>query len=301
MGRRNSSFTDEVVVIGAAKHPFRDLYHWLLKANWWQVIGLIVSLFLGVNLLFALGYLTIGGLVNARPGNFWDAFFFSVQTMGTIGYGAVYPGTLAANALVTAEAIAGLLVTALSTGLIFQRFSQPRAEVVFSRFFCIGVVDGVPTLMGRLGNDRSDPIVNAEIHLDLIRTIITAEGHTLYRSSKLTLVRDRAMSLFRTWNIMHTIDASSPLLGMTPQTAKANEVELSILVTGTDGVTNQHIHARSRYVTDEIIFGARPVDLLKERSDGKFEIDIRKFDDLEPTQATESFPFRWDGVSQRQA
>jgi inward rectifier potassium channel len=294
MARRNISFADEVVVLGAEKHFFRDLYHALLKANWWQVIGLITGLFLLVNVFFACSYLAVGGLVNARAGNFADAFFFSVQTMGTIGYGSVYPGTLAANLLVTSEAVVGLLVMALSTGLIFQRFSQPRAEVVFSKCFCISLVDGVPTLMGRLGNDRSDPIVNAEIHIDAVRTVKTAEGHLLYRSSNLKLVRDRAISLFRTWNVMHTIDESSPLYNVTPASATADELELSVLVTGIDGVTNQQIHARCRYETHEILFGARPVDLLRERSDGKFELDIRKFDHLEPTPATPTFPYHWE-------
>ncbi len=291
--KKKSTLSDEVVVVGATPHPIRDLYHWLLKAGWVHVLGLITALFLGVNVLYALAFIVVGGIANSH-GTFSDAFFFSVQTMGTIGYGAMYPQTMAANVLVTSEAVVGLLVTALSTGLVFQRFSQPRAYVVFSSRLAISVVDGVPTLMGRLGNDRNDAIVNAEIHLDIVRTVKTAEGTTLYRSTELKLVRHRATTLSRTWSVMHVITPDSPLFGMTPEQAIADELEASLSVFGVDEITHQTVHARERYQTHEILFGAKPVDLLTDLPGGKLQLDIRRFDEMEPTPKTESFPFSWD-------
>jgi inward rectifier potassium channel len=291
--QKKPTLADEVVVVGATPHPIRDLYHWLLKADWVHVLGLITTLFLGVNVLYALAFLAVGGIANSH-GTFGEAFFFSVQTMGTIGYGAMYPQTLGANLLVTSEAVVGLLVTALATGLVFQRFSQPRASVVFGSRLAIAPIDGVPTLLGRLGNDRNDAIVNAELHLDIVRTVKTAEGTTLYRSAELKLVRSRATSLSRTWSVMHIITPDSPLYGLTPEQAIADELEASLSVFGVDEITHQTVHARERYLTHQILFGAKPVDLLSELPGGKLQLDIRRFDDMEPTQKTPSFPFSWD-------
>jgi inward rectifier potassium channel len=289
---KKPTFADEVVMVGVTPHPFRDLYHWLLKAEWAHVIAIITVLFLGVNVLYALAFLVVGGIANAT-GSFSDAFFFSVQTMGTIGYGAMYPQSMAANVLVTSEAVVGLLVTALATGLVFQRFSQPRAYVVFSSRLVISEVDGVPTLMGRLGNDRNDLIVNAEMHLDIVRTVKTKEGHLLYRSAELKLVRHRATSLSRTWSVMHVITPDSPLYGLTPEQAVTDELAATLSVFGTDEVTHQTVHAHERYDTPYIIFGARPVDTLSPLPDGKLQLDLSKFDEIEPTQKSDTFPFSW--------
>ncbi len=289
---KKPTLADEIVMVGVQPHPFRDLYHWLLKANWSHVIGLITVLFLGVNVLYAFAYLALGGIANST-GTFADAFFFSVQTMGTIGYGAMYPQSLAANVLVTSEAVVGLLVTALATGLVFQRFSQPRAYVVFSSRLVISEVDGVPTLMGRLGNDRNDLIVDAEMHLDLVRTAKTKEGHLLYRSAELKLVRNRAASLSRTWSVMHVITPDSPLYGLTPEQAITEELAATLSVSGVDEVTHQTVHAHERYDTDYIVFGARLVDTLTPLPTGTLQLDLSKFDDIEPTAPTASFPFSW--------
>jgi inward rectifier potassium channel len=200
---------------------------------------------------------------------------------------------MAANLLVTSEAVANLLVTALSTGLIFARFSQPRASVIFSSRLVISELDGQPTLMGRLGNDRNDAIVNAEISVDIVRTVRTREGATLYRSASLHLVRSRANSLTRTWTVMHVITGESPLFGVTPQSAVREELEAVVSVFGVDEVTHQTVHARERYQTSDLIFGARLRDLLSERPDGKLQLDVRGFDEIDPTPATPGFPWSW--------
>jgi inward rectifier potassium channel len=198
-----------------------------------------------------------------------------------------------ANLLVTSEAVANLLVTALSTGLIFARFSQPRASVIFSSRLVISELDGQPTLMGRLGNDRNDAIVNAEVSVDIVRTVRTKEGATLYRSAALHLVRSHATSLSRTWTVMHVINEESPLFGVTPQSAVREELEAVVSVFGVDEVTHQTVHARERYQTFDLVFGARLRDLLSERPDGKLQLDVRGFDEIDPTPATPGFPYSW--------
>src|SRR5262249_47047312 len=160
----------EIHILGAPRVGLRDLYHGLLRVPWWAALGTIVGGYLALNAVFATLYLAVGGIANAEPGSFADAFFFSVQTMGTIGYGAMHPAPRVANALVVAESVTGLVVTALATGLVFARFSQTRARVVFSSRAAIGPMDGVPTLMIRVGNERGNRIVDASFRLGLTRT-----------------------------------------------------------------------------------------------------------------------------------
>jgi inward rectifier potassium channel len=152
-------------------------------------------------------------------------------------------------------------------------------------------MNGIPTLMFRFGNERGNQIVNAQIHLVLMRTERTAEGGTFYRSYDLKLVRDKALSLSRSWSAMHVIDRDSPLYGHTPESVQAQEVELHVMVLGTDDTTMQAIHAGHRYFTNHIHWGMRFVDILSETEDGNMLLDLHKFHDLQPTEPTADFPY----------
>ena len=159
-----------------------DLYHLLVDSPWPRLLGIIATLFLIVNALFAFAYLAGGdGIENARPGSFIDAFFFSVQTMGTIGYGRLAPGTVWSNLLVTVEVITGVLGLAMVTGLVFAKFSRPTARVVFSQRAVVTPHDGVPSLMFRMANARGNRIVEARVRAVLARDETTAEGETMRR------------------------------------------------------------------------------------------------------------------------
>ncbi len=278
-------------VVGARQPGFRDAYHALLRMPWWQVIAVIASIFLVLNALFAALYLVVGGVANARPGSFLDAFFFSVQTMGTIGYGAMFPASRAANAIVVIETIVGLLVTALATGLVFVRFSLTRPRIVFSHYASIGPMDGVPTLMIRLGNDRSNQIYDAQMRLMLTTTTRTPEGVPFYRTADLKLVRDRAPALARSWTVLHRIDEKSPLHGQTPESLASLEAELLVTVSGVDDTSLQAVHARWTYEHPLIVWGSRLADVLSETPDGNILLDLRRFHELTPTAPTESFPW----------
>jgi inward rectifier potassium channel len=280
-----------VLVIGTKRAVFRDFYHRFLRLSWPLALLSIVALFLLLNVVFAGLYLEVGGITNARPGSLTDAFFFSVQTMGTIGYGAMYPGTPAANVLVVAEAVLGLLVTAVATGVVFAKFSQSIAQIVFSRHVTITPWDGVPTLMFRVGNERGNQIIEAQIRVVLIRTERTREGVTFYRMTDLPLTRDRSPAFSRSWSIMHTIVPGSLLHGQTPESLKASETELLIAVVGIDDTSLQPVHARHTYTDSEILWGARHVDILHERADGRLVLDVRKFHDVMATEPTDDFPY----------
>ncbi len=282
---------DGVVVVGAQSHPLRDAYHSILKARWSTLLVGIACAFLASNAFFALGYLMTGGVYGVREGSFRDAFFFSVQTMGTIGYGAMYPQTTAANLLVVGESVVGLILTALATGIVFARFSQTTGMVIFSRRAVISPFDGVPTLSLRVGNDRASAIFDAQVRLVLTRTERTSEGITFYRMYDLALIRDRAPALYRSFSVMHRIDEKSPLYGMSPNSCRMDETELLVSLVGTDDTSLQPVHGRRRYTDADIEWGARLADVLRERPDGILELDVRKFHEIVPTKPTETFPY----------
>ena len=280
-----------VIVTGIPRAQFRDFYHRFLRLPWPVALGAIVAAFLLLNVLFAAIYFASGGIANARPGSFADAFFFSVQTMGTIGYGSMYPSTPFANAVVVAEAVAGLLVTAVATGLVFNKFSQSTARILFTKHVTIAPWEGVPTLMLRLSNERGNLILDAQVRVILTRTQKTKEGVTFYKMIDLPLVRERSHAFTRSWMVMHTITKDSPLHGMSPESLKANEVEITVAVIGTDDTSLQPVHARHEYSDSEILWGMRHADILQEREDGRIVLDLNRFHDVVPTTPTEDFPY----------
>ena len=288
---RGSLQEEGIVVVGATSHPLRDAYHSLLRMRWTGVLVTIAVLFLATNAVFAVLYLEVGGITGAREGSLRDAFFFSVQTIGTVGYGAMYPTSTGANTLVTIESIAGVILTALATGIVFARFSQTTSRLVFTSKVCVGPMDGVPTVMLRVGNDRASLIFEATIRVIMTRTVITKEGVTFYRMVDLPLARERSLALSRSWTVMHVIDEKSPLFGMTPDECNLEELEITASVVGTDDTSLQPVHARRRYESKDIVWGARPADVLSELPDGRIALDVRKFDMIIPTQPTETFPY----------
>jgi len=281
----------EIHVLGERRAPLRDFYHALLRRPWRHTIAAISGVFLAANALFAIAYVVSGGVAHAGPRSFVDAFFFSVQTMGTIGYGAMYPESPAANVLVVAESITSLTLTALATGLVFAKFSRSTARLVFTRQAVISPIDGVPTLMFRLSNQRGNRIVDAHITCVLVRKEVSGEGHTFYRMLDLHPTREHALSLSRSWSVMHPIDQRSPLHGKTPDDLAADETEIGVMVVGLDETTMQPVHASHQYFAHQVIWGARHADIITEAPNGDLVLDLDKFHDTAPTAPCASFPY----------
>src|SRR5262249_38235674 len=268
-------------VVGSPRSGFRDAYHALLKMPWWDAIGLIILAYLVLNVIFALIYRVVGGVANAST--FLDTFFFSVQTIGTIGYGTMFPVTRMANLIVACESVTGLLFTAVATGLIFVRFSQTRGRILFSKCAVISPMDGVPTLMIRLGNERRNAIYDAEMHLNLVRARRTAEGQPFYRFENLKLVRQRAPTLMQPWTMIHGMDETRPLQGPTPEALADAEAELEVALSGIDDTSLLPVHGRYTYEHFSIYWGAKLVDILSETPDRNLVLDLTRFHDVEPT------------------
>jgi inward rectifier potassium channel len=257
---------------------WRDPYHLLLKIPWIGFMGLVSVAYLSLNTLFALAYLAGGDcLAGAKPGDFGDAFFFSVQTLASIGYGAIHPKTFYANSIVTIEAIASLLLIAVVTGLAFARFSQPIAKVLFSQFIIITEHNRQPTLMFRVANERHNFILEATAQMYLILDEVTAEGDFIRRIHELKLLRQRTPSLILTWTIMHSIDLASPLYGLTASDLAQRHANISVLISGVDETVAYTITARHVYITEEILFDHRFEDIIHNADSGDRFFDYSRF------------------------
>jgi inward rectifier potassium channel len=280
-----------VSVIGAPRTTLRDFYYLFLKVRWSVAIAVIVAAYMALNALFAVAYLATGGVTNARAGSFYDAFCFSVETMGTVGYGWMYPTSAAANAVMIVQSVTSLIVTAVATGLVFAKFSRSSARVVFSKHAVIGPMDGVPTLMLRVGNERGNQILEATIRVALVRTEVTREKMKFYRMYDLRLTRERSPAMSRSWTVLHPIDEASPLFKATPESILRDEIEIIANLVGTDDTSLQPVHARKRYEEHEIVWGARHEDILTEAEDGTVVLDIRRFHDIRATEPLDGFPY----------
>jgi len=260
------------------------MYHYVLKLSWPAFFGLVSVVFIFANLVFASAYLARpGSIANARPGAFEDAFYFSVQTIATIGYGGMHPATRYAHLLVVFEALTGILGIAVITGLTFTRFSRPSARVLFSNRVTLTPRDGVPHLMFRMANWRRNRIVEARLRIIMLVTERTREGEVLRRQIDLPLVRAETAIFFLTWTAMHRVDEASPFFGTGAMEAlRAKRAELFLALTGFDETIGQTIHARREYALDDIVVGVRFADVLTLMPDGSREIDYRKFHDVVP-------------------
>jgi inward rectifier potassium channel len=273
----------EIEGIGAWYTYWRDPYHLVLTIPWSGFLALIALGYVFANSVFALAYLAGGNCIaNARPGNFLDAFFFSVQTMASIGYGVMYPRTTYANAVVAIEALVGLLGLAMSSGLALARFSRPTARVIFSRVAVIAPYNGIPTLMFRTANQRRNLILEAQLQIRLMRDEVNAEGQFMRRVYDLKLLRSQNPSFALSWTAMHPIDEQSPLYEATPETLVARESTLVVTLTGIDETVSQTIHSRHTYSVDEILWDRRFVDILLTMPDGQRYIDYSHFHDVKP-------------------
>lgn len=268
--------------VGDHRALLRDSFHQFLRAPWPVAIALIVAGFVLINLMFASVFVAIGGVEGAHAGSYWDAFVFSVQTIGTIGYGVMSPRSDAANTVMIIESVTGIVVIAIVTGLVFTKFARATARVAFSTHAVITQHDGVPTLIFRIGNRRANAIVDARVDVTATLATVTAEGEHFYKMIDLELVRDHMSTMRRGWSVMHAIDDDSPLHGKDAAALEKVEFELVVSVIGIDDVLMQTVHASHVYTDKEVAFGHRFVDTLTLLPNGDMLIDLGNFDAIVP-------------------
>ncbi|HTB66377.1 MAG TPA: ion channel, partial [Steroidobacteraceae bacterium] len=238
----------EFVTQGIAPVIFQDLYHHFMTVSWPRLFGTIAALFLGFDFLFGCLYRLVPGCIaNLNPPGFAGAFFFSVETLATVGYGDMHPQSLYGHTVAMVEMFVGLMMLALVTGLMFARFSRPRARFLFARFAVVRPVDGRRTLMFRAANARQNVVQEASAQLRMVRDEVTLEGLRLRRITDLALVRSSQPAFSIGWTIMHVIDASSPLAQETEESLGRSQASLILSVSGTDETTGHVLIAREEY------------------------------------------------------
>ena len=264
--------------------PENNFYHWLLGTSWYSFMLLVIMVYLGANLLFAFAYLACGdgAITHAQPGSLVDVFFFSVQTMATIGYGRMTPVGNWPNAIVTFEAFFGIVYSALTTGLAFARFTRPTAGVRFSKVAVIGKHNGIKTLKFRVANDRSSHIVEAQLRLWLIAESMTSEGERYRRSVELPLHRSESPVFSLTWMAMHSIDETSALNEYLGNAALERHWHLLITFTGYHESLANQVYARHVYLPKDLQQNAAFIDIVTDSSDGGRIIDLSNFEKWTP-------------------
>lgn len=290
-GSRELRLDDRVVISNALPTPFwQDLYHRALTVGWPMFFVSLALLFLLLNTAFAALYmLGRAPIANQFPAGFVGAFFFSVETLATVGYGDMHPQTVYAHLIATLEIFVGMSGIALATGLIFARFSRPHAKIIFARHAVIRPHDGHMTLMVRAANARQNVIAEAHARLRILREETSAEGLLLRKLYDLTLVRDQHPVFKLGWLLMHVIDESSPLFGETAESLAATDTSLLLTLEGVDESTSQTMLSRHVWHCDEIYWQHRFVDVMSER-DGMSHIDYSHFDEIVPLDAAPLHP-----------
>ena len=270
--------------------PLSDLYHYLMRSPWSTLLGVFVFIYCGANALFALGYWLGGpGTVQNSSGSFAEAFWFSVQTFATIGYGNLAPASTFAHVLVTIESFCGMLSVALGTGILFAKFSKPMAKVAFSAHAVVTRRNGQPCLMWRVANRRSNALLDATVQAHVLMDELSAEGTRMRRAHELKVERGSMPMFLLAWTVIHPIDQDSPLYGLTAENATERFVSLIASFSGVDDAMVQTVHARQIYTPEQVKFGVRFADML-ETGPGKLIIDHSQLDELRPEADTVGKP-----------
>jgi inward rectifier potassium channel len=268
------------IVRGQDGSQWKDVYHFILTVPWSLFFLMMAAVYVIINATFAgLYLLSPNGILHEHRDSFLDAYFFSVQTFGSIGYGFLAPSSKYVNFMVSVESFISLMYAAIATGLLFARFSRPFARVIFSNVAVVVPFEGVPTLMFRAANQRANQILDAMATVSLARQVTTKEGITMRRFEELRLVRPRSPLFSLSWTIMHRIDETSPLYGATIDTFYDRGMEIIVLLSGMDETLAQIIYARQAYTADDILFDRRFVDVLHFGASGRMEVDLRHFND----------------------
>jgi inward rectifier potassium channel len=270
---------------GLAGGFWSDLYYRCMTVSWPGFFASAAVIFVVLNSVFAFLYsLGTQPVANAVPGRFLDLMYFSIETLATVGYGDMHPQTDYGHLVATVEIFTGMSFLAVMTGLVFSRFSRPRARFMFAQYPIVGLHEGQPTLMIRIANARHNIISGAMARLWLIRRERTAEGQIFRRYYELDLLRNENPVFALTWTIFHAIEKDSPLHGASPDDLAQAEALLVLTFSGLDDSSAQQLNARRTYSQELIRWRYRYVDISSNGKDGTLLLDYSKFHDVTPEE-----------------
>jgi inward rectifier potassium channel len=268
---------------GVSRFDIRDPYHLAVALTWPKFFATLLVMYLLVNVAFATFFWSVpGSVANARPYSFADAFFFSIETLATVGYGEMYPATLYGHVIAATEIVCGLGFTAILTGLTFVRFSRPRAKLVFASHPVVAMHNGKPTLMLRVGNGRANVLLDAATKLNVLLSVTTAEGKLFRRAQELRLERAHLPVFPLTWTLVHVMDERSPLYGYDAAKVVAARAQVFVTLEARDPTLATSVHEIRNYAPEDIRFGMRYVDAITTEEDGTPMADLTKIGEIEP-------------------
>jgi inward rectifier potassium channel len=272
-----------IIADGLDSKPWADFYHTAMVITWPVFLGALAAAFLVANLGVAL-LLMLGRdpIANAKPGSFFDLFFFSVETISTTGYGDMHPQTLYGHCIATAEIFSSLVSTAAVTGLIFARFSRPRARLIFARNPVVLQHDGAPTLMVRIVNARNSFISEATAKLWWLGPSVNSEGRRFVGFRPMPLLKSENPAFVLSWTLFHPIDAESPLHGVSAEEAIADEVSIVVSITGLDEMSSQTVHSRHAYAAEDLRWDEEFADMFHRDQEGRSHVDFSKVHETKP-------------------
>ena len=273
----------ELVKRGASRYDFSDPYHIAIELSWKEFALAFAGLELAINVVFALLYLASPGCVaNMQPDSFSDAFFFSLETLATVGYGAMAPATLYGHAVSAIEIVCGMLFTAIMTGLLFVRFSKPRPRILYADQAVVTSHNCSPTLMVRIANGRMTLLTNATVRLGVLLFEESAEGQTLRRVHDLGL-SNASISLFAlTWTVMHVIDEKSPLAGYDAERLTECDARLFLSIEARDHAIGALVHDMRIYTAAEVLFGMHYAEAVTVDDQRRPVADLTRLSLVEP-------------------
>jgi inward rectifier potassium channel len=275
----------EIETRGLHQGFWTDLYHRAMSVYWPTFFGSAALVFIVLNAFFAfLYFLGDHPVANVGSDSILELFFFSIETLATVGFGDMHPQTYYAHVIATVEIFTGMSFLAVMTGLIFARFSRPRARFVFADHPVVAVHQGNPTLMIRIANARDNAISQATARLWLIRLEHTAEGYELRRYHEMKLDRNEHPMFTLSWTIFHVIDQTSPLFEMSADDLVVSDAALVLNVSGVDDSSLQHLYARALYAHQDIRWKHRYRDITSISTEGRLLIDYTVFHDVTPEE-----------------
>lgn len=273
----------DLFTTGASGFDLRDPYHFIATMSWPMFFLCLVVSELLINSGFALLYIAVpGSIANVPDGSFIDAFFFSIETLATVGYGTMVPATRYGHVISAVEIICGIVYTAVVTGVIFIRFSKPKAKIVYAQRPVVANHNGVPTLMIRIANGRTHMLTDASVRLSALIMESTPEGQEFRRLQGLELSLSHFPLFALTWTLMHKIDVKSPLHGLSADTLTRDGVRLMLSLEARDPALSVQVHDLKSYPAEAIAFGMRYSDAVSWDDHGRTSADIRRISLIEP-------------------
>jgi len=282
----NKDGTSNIKRKGLSFFEPHETYNSLIFMSWGRFGIIILLVYIVINIIFASVYFGLGiehlnGVTSNTPlGNFFDAFFFSAQTIATVGYGHLNPNGFITNMVAAFESFLGLLTFALATGLLYGRFSRPTAKIIFSENIIVAPYQNGKAYMFRLANLRSNQLI--ELYIEVLLSInVTENGKATRRFVPLNLERNSINLLTLSWTVVHPLDDESALSGLSSKDLIDADAEFIVMLKAFDDAFSQTVHARTSYKASEVIFNSKFSQIINTDENGVFEIDISKVSSFE--------------------